>query len=228
MSISRWQGLRAKARLNPFMRKRASGGAMGCEAQTAAPAGAMAKICNDADRPQPGCALPSSHPSRWRLLVMGSVLAALVACASAPRATSPGGSIDAVRPTGSATPDNPAYLWTFSTRLVGNNVVSPVRSQGYGQLDALLDARTGLLRWKLSFARLSGPVTQAAFHGPAAVGQNAPVQQAMPLPIRSPAEGRATLTAAQMADLRAGRWYVSLAIARYPQGELRGQLIERR
>ena len=43
----------------------------------------------------------------------------------------------------------------------------------------------------------------------------------------SPAEGRAMLTPKQRADLLAGQWYVNLRTARYPEGELRGQLIER-
>jgi hypothetical protein len=45
-----------KATLNQFSRWRAPGRGMGCEAQTAAIAAAMARICNEADRPQPGCA----------------------------------------------------------------------------------------------------------------------------------------------------------------------------
>ncbi|RPE72686.1 putative repeat protein (TIGR03837 family) [Tibeticola sediminis] len=49
-------GAKSKATLNKFPRWRAPGRGMGCEAQTAAIAAAMARIGNDADRPQPGCA----------------------------------------------------------------------------------------------------------------------------------------------------------------------------
>jgi hypothetical protein len=37
-------------------------------------------------------------------------------------------------------------------------------------------------------------------------------------------EGRATLTPQQANDLLAGLWYVSVATAAYPSGEVRGQL----
>jgi hypothetical protein len=41
----------------------------------------------------------------------------------------------------------------------------------------------------------------------------------------SPVQGRAVLTAAQAADLLAGKWYVNLHTAANPGGELRGQVI---
>jgi hypothetical protein len=40
-------------------------------------------------------------------------------------------------------------------------------------------------------------------------------------------EGRATLTAAQAADLLAGKWYVNIRTAAHPGGEIRGQMILR-
>ncbi|RYZ11766.1 MAG: CHRD domain-containing protein [Comamonadaceae bacterium] len=121
-----------------------------------------------------------------------------------------------------------AHLATFTTRLAGTNEVPAVYSMGTGTLDAVLDTRSGLLRWKMSHVNLSGPVTAAHFHGPAEVGFNAPPVLTFAGPVLPDYEGRATLTPAQMADLRAGRWYANLHTARHPDGELRGQLIERR
>ncbi|GAB4204798.1 MAG: hypothetical protein Fur0019_06020 [Tibeticola sp.] len=46
----------SKATLNKSPRWRAPDRGMGCEAQTASLPAAMARICNEADRPQPGCA----------------------------------------------------------------------------------------------------------------------------------------------------------------------------
>jgi hypothetical protein len=43
-------------------------------------------------------------------------------------------------------------------------------------------------------------------------------------PLSSPFTGEATLTAAQVNDLMAGKWYVNLHTAAYPGGEIRGQV----
>lgn len=127
-----------------------------------------------------------------------------------------------------AKPDPNAHLATFTTRLAGTNEVPPNASMGTGTVDALFDRNTMLLRWKMSFSNLSGPPTMAHFHGPAAIGANAPPAITFRVPLTSPYDGRATLTQAQAAELLTGRWYVNLHTAQYPGGELRGQMIERR
>lgn len=124
--------------------------------------------------------------------------------------------------------DPTAYLATFTTRLAGTNEVPQNFSMGTGTVDVLLDTHTGLLRWKLSYSNLSGAPVMGHFHGPAEIGANAGVALAFPLPLDSPYEGRATLTSQQMADLLAGKWYANLHTAKYPDGEVRGQMIERR
>lgn len=121
-----------------------------------------------------------------------------------------------------------AHLATFTTRLAGTNVVPPTASTALGTADAVLDRQTRLLRWKMSFSQLSGPVTMAHFHGPAAIGANAGVALGFAGPVNSPYEGRATLSAQQAADLLAGKWYINLHTARFPAGEIRGQMIERK
>jgi hypothetical protein len=121
-----------------------------------------------------------------------------------------------------------AHLATFTTRLAGTNVVPATASTATGTADAVLDKQTRLLRWKMSFSQLSGPVTMAHFHGPAAIGANAGVALDFAGPVKSPYEGRATLSAQQAADLLAGKWYINLHTARYPGGEVRGQMIERK
>ena len=117
-----------------------------------------------------------------------------------------------------------ANLATFTTRLAGSNEVPPVPTSAMGTADAVLDRQTLLLRWKVS----SGPVTMAHFHGPAAIGANAGVALGFAAPVSSPYEGRATLTPQQAADLLAGRWYINVHTAKFPSGEIRGQMIERK
>lgn len=129
--------------------------------------------------------------------------------------------------TGCGVLDRQPNLVTFTTQLRAANEVPPNASQGTGSVDAVLDKNTNLFRWKVSFTGLTGAPTAAHFHGPAAIGANAGVALAWPAPIRSPMEGRATLTAAQAADLLAGRWYANIHTARNPGGEVRGQITVR-
>ncbi len=97
-------------------------------------------------------------------------------------------------------------------------------SPGTGSLEASLDKGTSVLRWKVSYSGLTGPATMAHFHGPALPGANAGV--AVPFPsAASPADGMATLTPAQIADLMAGKWYVNIHTQQYPGGEIRGQVL---
>ena len=118
-------------------------------------------------------------------------------------------------------------LAAFSARLNGSNVVPPSDSAAQGELVAVLNRNTGLLQWKLNFSGLSGPVTGAHFHSPGMSGEVAPRVMMLGRTLANPAEGRAMLTPRQRADLLAGQWYVNIRTARYPDGELRGQLIER-
>ena len=115
-------------------------------------------------------------------------------------------------------------LVAFTTQLRGANEVPPVASAGSGQVDAVLNKDSNLLRWKLSYANLGSRVTAGHFHGPATVGTNAGVVLPFQGPMSSPMEGSATLTAAQVADLLAGRWYANIHTAAHPGGEIRGQI----
>ena len=97
-------------------------------------------------------------------------------------------------------------------------------SPATGSLEATFDKASSVLRWKVSYSGLTGPATMAHFHGPAMPGANAGV--VVPFPsAASPAEGSATLTPAQVADLMAGKWYANVHTAQYPGGEIRGQVL---
>ena len=115
----------------------------------------------------------------------------------------------------------------FTTQLRGANEVPPVVSQGSGTVDAALNKDTMQFRWKVNFSGMTGPATMGHFHGPAAVGANAGIALGWTNPVVTGMEGMATLTAAQAADLMAGRWYANIHSAAYPGGELRGQMAVR-
>ncbi len=131
-----------------------------------------------------------------------------------------------VAPPAPTEPRRQPELAAFKAVLSARQVVPPADSPAQGELVAVLNRRTGLLQWRLSFSQLSGPVQAAHFHSPAMDGELADPVLAIGRQIVSPYEGRAMLTRRQRANLLAGQWYVNLRTARHPQGELRGQLIE--
>jgi len=115
----------------------------------------------------------------------------------------------------------------FTTQLRGANEVPANASAGTGTVDAALNKDTMLLRWKVSYSGLTGNATAGHFHGPAAVGANSGVALGWANPIANGMEGSATLTAAQAADLMAGKWYANIHTAANPGGEVRGQMTVR-
>ena len=82
-----------------------------------------------------------------------------------------------------------------------------------------------MLTWWLSYRDLSGPITWAEFRGPDIEGTDSAI-----VPINLQLEGNphpdeAAITDQQAADLVAGRWYLVIKTAQYPDGELRGPLV---
>ncbi len=118
----------------------------------------------------------------------------------------------------------PAFAEKMKATLNGKSEVPPNASAGTGTADIDYDAATKKLSWKLTYSGLSGPATAAHFHGPAEPGKNAGVALAIPGATSSPAEGSATLTDAQAADLMAGKYYINVHTAANPGGEIRGQV----
>lgn len=118
-------------------------------------------------------------------------------------------------------------LVTLTTQMRGANEVPPAATNATGQVDAVLNKESNLLKWQLSYSGLSGPATAGHFHGPAMVGANAGVALPFTGAMTSPMSGEATLTAAQAADLLAGRWYANIHTAKFPGGEIRGQMTVR-
>lgn len=127
------------------------------------------------------------------------------------------------------TPMMPAAsnMVAFTTQLRGANEVPANASSGSGSVDAALNKDTMQLRWKVNFSGMTGTPTAGHFHGPAAVGANSGVALGWTNPITNGMEGSATLTAAQAADLMAGKWYANIHSAANPGGELRGQMTVR-
>jgi len=115
---------------------------------------------------------------------------------------------------------------SYKADLAASQEVPPVSGGGTGHADLTYDTGSKKLSWKVTFSGFTGPATAAHFHGPAEAGKNAGV--AVPIPgTASPLEGSATLTDAQAADLKAGKWYVNVHTATNKGGEIRGQVVKK-
>lgn len=117
---------------------------------------------------------------------------------------------------------------TFEARLTGAQEVPAVATSGSGQAEVEFLPSVGMVRWRVSHAGLSGPVTGAHIHGPAGPGQNAPIVIPFADLSGHPIRGEARITPEQLGQLNSGQWYVNLHTARHPGGEIRGQLRPRR
>jgi hypothetical protein len=110
---------------------------------------------------------------------------------------------------------------SMNVALTARAEVPPNASTGSGT--AKLDLDGSVLKWTVTYQGLTGPVTAGHIHGPAPEGANAGV--VIPFSsTASPITGSATLSPAQLADLKAGLYYVNLHTAANPGGELRGQI----
>ena len=112
--------------------------------------------------------------------------------------------------------------------LSGAREVPATDSKGEGYFEAVYRPSTKVLEYRLNLVRLSGPVRQASLHGPAAPDQNAP--QVVPIDVpfyadRSTVNDGVTLTEQQAREVLAGLWYVNVMTDKYPDGEIRGQIL---
>ena len=120
-----------------------------------------------------------------------------------------------------------AEVISYKAELKGSNAVPPNKTTGTGSISAGYDTADKKLSWKGNYSSLTGPVTAAHFHGPAAMGRNAGIAVGIATGnLPASFEGSATLTDAQAADLMAGRWYFNLHTAGNPAGEIRGQVVK--
>jgi hypothetical protein len=82
---------------------------------------------------------------------------------------------------------------------------------------------SGVITWRLTFAKLSGRAIAAHIHS-GARGKAGPVIVPLCAPCRSGARGRATVSESVLNALESGRTYVNVHTPKNPAGEIRGQL----
>lgn len=114
---------------------------------------------------------------------------------------------------------------TYTATLTTAAEVPPVDGKGSGMLNATYDTVSKKLTYTVSYKDLTGPAAAAHFHGPSDAKSNAgvvlPVKEIAPNELK----GEATLTDAQYADLKGGKWYFNIHTAANKGGEIRGQVM---
>ena len=116
----------------------------------------------------------------------------------------------------------------FEANMTAGQEVPPAVSSASGAAEVQFNENTNKLTWKVTFTGLTGPANAGHIHGPAPTGQNAGVVIPFTGDMNAqPVTGETTITPAQYADLAAGLYYVNIHTARFPGGEIRGQLRRR-
>lgn len=115
-----------------------------------------------------------------------------------------------------------AEMLTFTAEMLGSAEVPANDSAGKGTAEFIVDTDTKKVAWTMSAEGLTGDATAAHAHGPASATETAPpvidMSGAMMM------KGSADITEAQWTDMKAGKYYVNVHTAKFPDGEIRGQL----
>ncbi len=114
-----------------------------------------------------------------------------------------------------------ADMLKFHANMVAGDETPATDSKGKGTADVTIDTSAKKVMWTVKVDGLTGEATAAHIHGPAAKGAKAPPEIDMSKAIM---DGSAAITDAQIADIKAGKTYVNVHTAKFPDGEIRGQL----
>ena len=117
----------------------------------------------------------------------------------------------------------PAFgeIINFKADLNGASETPPTGSAGSAKALVSIDTTKKEVTWSIEYSGLTGDPTAAHFHGPAAVGEKAGPEIDISGKIES---GSSPLTDAQLADFQAGKIYINIHTAKFPDGEIRGQV----
>ena len=114
---------------------------------------------------------------------------------------------------------------SFRALLSADEQSAPTESPGFGCALFVLDRPTLRLDWTVTYRDLTSAAQGAHAHGPQTPGGNAGVLfDLAPDGMKSPLKGSLILSDGQLKYLLNGTTYANIHTAKYPAGELRGQV----
>jgi len=118
----------------------------------------------------------------------------------------------------------PTTLISITANLDGAAALPSNSESATGDVTGTYDPQTHVLRFQARFLNLTGPATNAKFHGPAAIDRDGWATVAAARPEARLVSGTAWLNSEEEQDLLAGRWYFNVTTMKHPQGEIRGMV----
>lgn len=116
-----------------------------------------------------------------------------------------------------------AEMVKYKADLTAKSEVPANDSAGSGTADITVDTEAKTISWKVDAKDLTGDATAAHFHGPAKDGENAPPAIDISGNWK---EGSAELTDEQRKQIEDGQMYINVHTAKFPDGEIRGQVVK--
>lgn len=110
----------------------------------------------------------------------------------------------------------------YTAALTAAAEVPPTDSQATGAASVTVDTDAHTVSWVVTVNELSGDATAAHIHGPASETETAPPVIDMSEAIM---EGSGEISDEQISALKDGKYYVNVHTEKYPDGEIRGQLV---
>ena len=110
---------------------------------------------------------------------------------------------------------------SLTAHLFGSGMVPKTKSDAFGEAQFTYDSQTRQLDYYVTYD--GAAPTRIDIHGPAGPGESAGAITSLPVS-EQPITGKTALTGEQADALLAGRTYVDLHSAAYPDGEIRGQI----
>lgn len=114
-----------------------------------------------------------------------------------------------------------AEMVKYTSEMTGTAAVPPTDSAATGTVELMLDTEAKTVAWVVTTEGMSGEPTASHVHGPASATEAAGPQ----IDTLATLAGTAPITDEQIADLNAGMYYYNVHTAKYPDGEIRGQLM---